>query len=475
VDVLLYIDGEWTGGADKRTIALTNPATGETAGSVAMATTADMDRALDAAAAGFDVWRHTSPVERGQVLRRAAGLLRERVNEMAVALTEQQGKTLFESRYEINASADAFDWFADEARRAYGRIVPARTGNVHQLVFREPIGPVAGFVPWNFGMGQAARKVGAALAAGCSMILKGPEETPSCCAYLVEVLIAAGLPKNVISLLFGVPSEISEYLIAHPVIRKISFTGSTAVGKTLAALAGTHMKRITMELGGHAPVIITADVDIEQVAGMLVGAKYRNAGQVCTAPTRFLIEEEIHDDFVAAFVRKTAALKVADGQSEGAEMGPLANGRRVQAMESLIADAVEKGGRVVQGGQRFGNAGNFFQPTVMTDVPLDARMMNEEPFGPLAIMRPFTSLDDAIKEANRLNYGLAAYAFTNSNSAAMRISNEVESGMVSINGFAIAFVEVPFGGVKDSGYGSEGGTEAIEPFLVTKLVSHAAL
>ena len=475
MDVLLYIDGEWTGGADKRTIALTNPATGETAGSVAMATTADMDRALDAAAAGFDVWRHTSPVERGQVLRRAAGLLRERVNEMAVALTEQQGKTLFESRYEINASADAFDWFADEARRAYGRIVPARTGNVHQLVFREPIGPVAGFVPWNFGMGQAARKVGAALAAGCSMILKGPEETPSCCAYLVEVLIAAGLPKNVISLLFGVPSEISEYLIAHPVIRKISFTGSTAVGKTLAALAGTHMKRITMELGGHAPVIITADVDIEQVAGMLVGAKYRNAGQVCTAPTRFLIEEEIHDDFVAAFVRKTAALKVADGQSEGAEMGPLANGRRVQAMESLIADAVEKGGRVVQGGQRFGNAGNFFQPTVMTDVPLDARMMNEEPFGPLAIMRPFTSLDDAIKEANRLNYGLAAYAFTNSNSAAMRISNEVESGMVSINGFAIAFVEVPFGGVKDSGYGSEGGTEAIEPFLVTKLVSHAAL
>jgi succinate-semialdehyde dehydrogenase / glutarate-semialdehyde dehydrogenase len=475
MDVQLHIDGEWRPGAEDRRIQLINPATGEAAGSVAAATQADMDAALASTSQSFRTWSSMSPVERGQVLRRAAGLLRERIDEMAPVLTEQQGKTLFEAKYEINASAESFDWFAEEARRVYGRIVPARAANMHQLVFREPVGPVAGFVPWNFGMGQAARKVGAALAAGCSIILKGPEETPSCCAYLVEVLAHAGLPKGVVNLLFGVPSDISEYLIAHPVIRKISFTGSTAVGKELAALAGRHMKRITMELGGHAPVIVTADVDMDKVVPMLVGAKYRNAGQVCTAPTRFLIEEAAYGRFVEKFARGASDLKVSDGTEEGAQMGPLANARRIQAMETLIGDATDRGGRVVAGGQRLGNIGNFFQPTVMEDVPLDARAMNEEPFGPLALMRPFGGLDEAIAEANRLEYGLAAYAFTNSNAAAMRISREVESGMVSINGFGIAFPEVPFGGIKDSGYGSEGGTEAIEAYLSTKLVSHAAI
>lgn len=475
MNVLLHIDGQWRGGEDGRQLDLVNPANGQPAGTVAAATRADMDAAIASAANGFATWRTTSPVERGRILREAARLLRSRIDEMAPVLTEQQGKTLFEARYEINASADSFDWFAEEARRAYGRIVPARSGDTYQLVFREPVGPVAGFVPWNFGMGQAARKMGAALAAGCSIVLKGPEETPSCCAYLIEVLTQAGLPNGVANLIFGNPAEISRHLIAHPLIRKISFTGSTAVGKELAALAGRHMKRITMELGGHAPVIVTGDIDMDKVVPMLVGAKYRNAGQVCTAPTRFLVEEGIYDEFLDRFAKGAAGLKVADGKSDGAQMGPLANSRRVEAMGRLIGDAVDKGAQVVQGGQRLGNLGNFFQPTVLTQVGTDAHIMNEEPFGPVALMRSFSDLDEAIAEANRLDYALAAYAFTNSNTAAMKIEREVESGMVSVNGFGIAFPEVPFGGIKDSGHGSEGGTEAIEAYLSTKLVSHATL
>ncbi|MEC9343662.1 MAG: NAD-dependent succinate-semialdehyde dehydrogenase [Pseudomonadota bacterium] len=475
VDVQLFIGGAWVEGGAGRRLALVNPSDEQPAGSVAVAEAADIERAAQSAQRGFATWRSTPPHERSAVLHRAAQLLRERAADIAPVLTEQQGKTLFEARYEVMASAESFDWFAEEARRAYGRIVPSRISGMHQLVFREPVGPVAGFVPWNFGMGQAARKVGPALAAGCSIVLKGPEETPSCCAFLVEALVDAGLPDEVIGLLFGVPADISQQLIAHPAIRKVSFTGSTAVGKLLAELAGRHMKRITMELGGHGPVIVTDDVDIDRATQMLVGVKYRNAGQVCHAPTRFMIEENAYPAFVEAFAAKAAAIKVADGASEGAEMGPLANARRLKAMEALVADALEHGGRVVQGGRRIGNRGNFFEPTVLADVPVEARIMNEEPFGPVAIMRPFADLDEAIAEANRLEYGLAAYAFTSSNTAATRIADCVEAGMVAINGFGFAFVEVPFGGVKESGYGSEGGSEAIDAYLSTKMVSRASL
>lgn len=474
-DVQLFIDGAWTPGGGGETLALLNPADQSNAGTVAVASRDDMERAALAAARGFDSWRKTPAPERGRILRRTAEILRDRIEEIAPVLTAEQGKTLFEARYEVTASADALDWFAEEARRSYGRVVPSRGGPMHQLVFREPVGPVAGFVPWNFGMGQGARKVGPALAAGCSIVLKGPEETPSCCSFLVEALAEAGVPDGAVNLLFGVPSDISEFLIAHPAIRKISFTGSTAVGKQLAALAGQHMKRITMELGGHGPVIVTGDVDVEKAAQLLATMKYRNAGQVCHAPTRYMIEESAFEDFMAAFVRNAAAIKVAEGTAEGAQMGPLANERRLRAMESLVEDALAHGGRLVQGGKRIGNHGFFFEPTVLADVPVSARIMNEEPFGPVAIMRPFTTLDDAIAEANRLDYGLAAYAFTESNTAAMRISDEVEAGMVTINGFGFAFPEMPFGGVKESGYGSEGGTEAIDAYLSTKTVSRSAL
>ncbi len=471
-EVELFLDGEWRAGSGNRRFGLTNPATGESAGSVAMAETADLDVALAAARRAFRIWRHTSPVERGRVLRKAGELLRERIDEIAPVLTEQQGKTLFEARYEVSATAESLDWFAEEARRGYGRIVPGRAPGVHQLVMKEPIGPVAGFVPWNFGMGQAARKVGAALAAGCSVVLKGPEETPSSCAYLVQALHDAGLPAGTLSLVFGVPSEISDYLIPHPVIRKISFTGSTAVGKHLASMAGRHMKPITMELGGHAPVIIDGDIEMEPVAKLLVGTKYRNAGQVCTSPTRFLIHESIYTPFVERFATLASEVKVGDGLAEGTVMGPLANTRRLDAMERLIGDAVSQGASVRTGGKRIGNVGNFFEPTVLENVPLGATIMNEEPFGPVAIMRPVSGLDEAIEEANRLDYGLAAYAFTRSAAHAGRIAAEVETGMMSINAIGIAFPEIPYGGVKDSGYGSEGGIEAMDAFLVTKFVSH---
>lgn len=471
-DVLLFLDGKWVAGSGGRTLPLLNPATAGSAGSVAVAETADLDVALAGAATAFRAWKKTSPVERGRVLRNAADLLRQRIDEIAPVLTEQQGKTLFEARYEVSASAESFDWFAEEARRGYGRIIPGRAEGVRQLAIKEPIGPVAGFVPWNFGMGQAARKVGAALAAGCSVILKGPEETPSACAFLVQALADAGLPTGTLSLVFGVPSEISEYLIPHRTVRKISFTGSTAVGKHLASMAGRHMKPITMELGGHAPVIVAKDIDIEPVAKLLVGTKYRNAGQVCTSPTRFLIEDDIYEPFVDTFSRFAAEVKVGDGTKEGTVMGPLANTRRLDATEALLADAVAHGATIRTGGKRIGNVGNFFEPTVLENVPLEARIMNEEPFGPVAIMRPVKSLDEAIEEANRLDYGLAAYAFTRSSQTADRIAAGVETGMMSINAIGIAFPEIPYGGVKDSGYGSEGGIEAMDAFLVTKFVSH---
>ncbi|MGV6874077.1 NAD-dependent succinate-semialdehyde dehydrogenase [Pseudochelatococcus sp. B33] len=474
-DVLLFLDGKWVPGSGGRRLPVVNPATEAVVGSVAVAEQADLDIALADAAKGFDVWRRTSPVERGKVLRRAAELLRQRVDEIAPVLTSQQGKTHFEAAYEVNASIESFEWFAEEARRAYGRVIPPRIEGVYQLVLKEPVGPVAGFVPWNFGMGQAARKVGAALAAGCSIILKGPEETPSACAFLVQALVDAGLPTGAVSLVFGVPAEISEYLIPHPVVRKVSFTGSTAVGKHLASMAGRYMKRITMELGGHSPVIVTDDVDIEPVAKILAGAKFRNAGQACVSPTRFLLQKAIYEPFVETFVKLASEVKVGDGSSEGVQMGPLANVRRLQAMEALIGDAVDRGARIRLGGKRIGNIGNFFEPTVLTDVPLDARIMNEEPFGPVALMQPFTDINEALVEANRLDYGLATYAFTRSNVDASKIAAQVEAGMVSINNFGLAYPEIPYGGIKNSGYGSEGGSEAIEAFLSTKFVSQAPL
>ncbi len=474
-DVSLFIDGAWSSAAGGRTIDVVNPATGERIGTVPHAATSDLDQALDAAEKGFRTWRKVSAFDRSKVMRKAADILRQRADHVAQLLTMEQGKPLAEAKGEVMAGADVIDWFAEEARRAYGRVIPARAEGVYQLVIKEPVGPVAAFTPWNFPINQVVRKLSAALAAGCSIIVKAPEETPASPAELIRAFADAGVPAGVINLVYGVPSEISEYLIPHPVIRKMSFTGSTAVGKQLAALAGAHMKRVTMELGGHAPAIVFDDADVDVASRMLAGAKYRNAGQVCTSPTRMLVQEKVYEQFVEGFLAQTKKLKVGDGLESGTNMGPLANARRINAMESFIGDAQQKGATVRTGGSRIGNKGNFFEPTVLTDVPMEARVMHEEPFGPLAIISPFSGFDDVVSEANRLPFGLASYAYTRSAKTANAIAASVEAGMMTINHMGLALPEVPFGGVKDSGYGSEGGSEAIEAYLNTKFVTQAGL
>jgi succinate-semialdehyde dehydrogenase/glutarate-semialdehyde dehydrogenase len=473
-NVLLHINGVWKSAASGKTIDVINPATEEVIGTLARAGTADLDEALEAAAKGFAQWRKVSPYERSKIMRKAAELVRERSEEIARIMTTEQGKPLVESRTEILGSADVIDWFAEEGRRAYGRVIPARGAGIYQLSVREPVGVVAGFTPWNFPMSQAVRKVSAALAAGCAFILKGPEETPASCAELVRAYVDAGVPAGVVQLVFGIPSEISEYLIPHPVVKKISFTGSTVVGKHLAALAGANMKRATMELGGHAPAIICSDADLDKATQVLVANKFRNAGQVCVAPTRFIVQNEVFEPFLEKFIKAAEAIKLGDGLAEGTTMGPLANDRRVAAMEGFISDAVEKGAKVRTGGKRSGNKGYFFEPTVLTDLAADSRVLHEEPFGPLALFMPFGDFDEAIREANRLPYGLAAYAYTGSVATAAALGAGIESGMVGINHHGLALPETPFGGVKDSGYGSEGGAEGLEPYLVTKFISQAS-
>jgi succinate-semialdehyde dehydrogenase/glutarate-semialdehyde dehydrogenase len=471
----LFIDGAWQPALSGRTIDVLDPATEEVIGTVAHAGTEDLDRALAAAERGFRAWRRTSAFERSKVMRKAADLLRSRVDEIARLMTLEQGKPLAEARMETLGAADTIDWFAEEARRTYGWVIPARAEGVYQLGLKEPVGPVAAFTPWNFPINQIVRKLAAALATGCSIIVKAPEETPASPAELIRAFADAGVPEGVVGLVYGVPAEISEYLIPHPTIRKISFTGSTPVGKHLAALAGRHMKRATMELGGHAPAIVFDDADLDAAATVLTAAKFRNAGQVCVAPTRFLVQERVYEPFLERVVAAAKARKVGPGMDPESTMGAMANERRIQAMESMVADAVQRGATVETGGRRIGNKGFFFEPTVLTGVSREAHAMNEEPFGPMALVSSFGEFDEAIEEANRLPFGLAAYAYTRSTRTATALAANVESGMLTINHNGLAIPEVPFGGMKDSGYGSEGGREAVEAYLNTKFVSQAGL
>ncbi|MBX8826445.1 NAD-dependent succinate-semialdehyde dehydrogenase [Ochrobactrum sp. SFR4] len=474
-DTQLLINGEWRNAQSGRTIDVFNPATSEVIGKVAHAEKVDLDAALDAAANGFKIWSASSPFDRSKFMRRAADLLRERADAIAPILTLEQGKPLAEAKGEILAGADIIDWFAEEARRTYGQIIPARAAGVSQMAFKLPVGPVAAFTPWNFPINQVVRKLSAAIAAGCSIIVKAPEETPASPAELIRVFVDAGIPAGVVNLVYGVPSEISEYLIPHPVIRKISFTGSTPIGKMLAGLASQHMKLSTMELGGHAPAIIFDDADVEGAVKTLAMSKFRNAGQVCVSPTRFLVQENVYEQVVQSFTEKAKAIKVGNGFDEGVQMGPLANERRIPALETLIQDAVDNGARLMTGGRRIGNVGNFFEPTVLADAPKTARIMNEEPFGPVAVFSSFKTLDEVIDEANRLPFGLASYAFTRSAENARELGMRIEAGMTTINHLGLALPEVPFGGIKDSGYGTEGGSEAINAYLTTKFVTHLVI
>lgn len=471
----LHINGKWMAAAGGETLDVLNPATEEPIGNVAHARIADLDAALEAAEAGFRTWKQVPAMERYNVMRKAANLVRERADEIAAMMTMEQGKPLGEAKGETMFGADIIDWFAEEARRAYGWVIPARMSGVTQMVVKEPVGPVAAFTPWNFPINQAVRKLSGAVASGCSIILKGPEETPASCAALVRAFVDAGLPDGVVNLVYGIPAEISEYLIPHKTIRKVTFTGSTAVGKQLAALAGAHMKRVTMELGGHSPAIVFEDADVEVALKVLTANKFRNAGQVCVSPTRFLVHEKHYKRFVEGFTEFAASLPVGDGMDPDNKMGPLAHDRRVDAIEGFVSDAVGKGATLQTGGKRKGNKGYFFEPTVMTDVPLDARIMNEEPFGPVAPISSFSDFDAVVAEANRLDYGLAAYAYTSSAKTAEAIGSAFESGMVSINHHGLGLIETPFGGVKDSGYGSEGGSEAIDAYFNTKFITQAGL
>lgn len=470
-DTLLLIDGEWCPAASGRTLPVVNPATGTEIGTVAHAGIEDLDRALAAVDRTFQDWKRTGPFERSKIMRRAADILRGRADEVAAIMTAEQGKPLAEARVEVMGACDTIDWFAEEARRAYGQVIPARKPGVTQITVKEAVGPVAAFTPWNFPINQVVRKVSAALATGCTIIVKAPEETPASPAELIRAFVEAGVPAGVLNLVYGDPAEISGYLIPHPVIKKVSFTGSTPVGKMLMGLAGQHMKRATMELGGHAPVLIFDDADVDAAIEGMLGAKQRNAGQVCVSPTRFLVQEGVADAFTEGFAQAYSQLKVGDPTAEGTQMGPLANDRRIPAITAMIEDAVAKGAKLKCGGKRIGNAGNFFEPTVITDVPTDALMMNDEPFGPLAIVNRYETEDEIFAEANRLPFGLASYAWSGSSRRVQRLQDEVRAGMLTINHLGLSMPELPFGGIGDSGMGTEGGSEAIESYLETRLVT----
>jgi succinate-semialdehyde dehydrogenase/glutarate-semialdehyde dehydrogenase len=468
-ELKLHIDGEWIGAAHRRVQPVVNPATGATLAELPLVDAADLDRALAAAERGYKIWKKVTAEDRGKVLKKAAQLLRERVEHIATVATSEEGKTLPETRIETLATANLFEFYGEECRRTYGRVLVRPTGT-RSMLLKEPVGPVAAFAPWNFPVGNPGRKLGAPVAAGCSVILKPAEEAPGSAIEVVRALLDAGLPAGVVQLVFGVPQEVSAHLLASPIIRKLSFTGSVPVGKQLLALAAATVKRTTMELGGHAPVIVFDDADLARTVELLGMAKCRNAGQVCVSPTRFYVQDGIYDRFVSAFSERLSKVNVGDGLLATSNMGPMANPRRPAAMETFIGDAINHGARLMTGGERTGSRGFFFKPTVLSEVPATARIMNEEPFGPVAVCARFSTFDEVVEQANRLPYGLAAYAFTESARRAMLIGDAIEAGLVGINHVVMAAADAPFGGVKESGHGVEDGPEGLEVCLVTKTI-----
>jgi succinate-semialdehyde dehydrogenase/glutarate-semialdehyde dehydrogenase len=470
-ELQLFIAGEWISKGARKSEPVLNPTTGEVLGELPHATEEDLDRALAAAEEGFKVWRAKMPEERSAVLRKAASLMRERGDQITTVATLESGKPILQSRIELKMSTDVLDWYAEEGRRAYGRVLAQRQPGSRMYVVKEPVGPVAAFAPWNFPQGNPARKMGASLGAGCSCVFKPAEDTPATALLMARCMQDAGLPDGVLSIVFGVPHLVSTYLLNSPIIRKMSFTGSVPVGKSLMKLAADRMIRTTMELGGHAPVIVFEDADVEAVLKMAVAAKFRNGGQVCVSPTRFLVHESIFDKFVAGFTAKTKDIKVGNPLDENSQMGPLIHARRLEAISSIIDDAVQAGATLETGGAVIERTGNFYEPTVLSNVPQSARIMNEEPFGPVAIINKFSNFDAVINEANRLPYGLAAFAFTDSQKRVKLLGEQLEAGMIGINSFAISTPDSPFGGIKESGHGSEEGIEGLEACLVTKLIS----
>lgn len=469
----LLIDGRWRPGSSGQRRPVINPATEQPIASLACASPADLDAAVASAQQGFLAWKNVPAIERGRLLRLTATGLRSRAREIGRLITEENGKTWAEGELEVNFAADYFEWYAEEARRLYGRVIPAKEPNVRQYVVREPIGPVLALSPWNWPLVTASRKVAPALAAGCSVILKPAEETPSAVAAMASELLAAGLPPGVLNMVSGDPAMISAYLIPNPVIRKVSFTGSTPVGRLLSVQAGQHLKPISLELGGHAPVIICHDADIAKAIELIVPMKFRTSGQVCSNPSRYYVHDDVYDDFVGLLVAAAAKVTVGDGFDPNSVMGPLSNERRLTASRELVEDAVDRGAKVLIGGERVGDIGYFFAPTVIENVSNDARLMNEEPFGPLMPISRFSSYEDVIERANSLSLGLASYVFTRSLSLARSLGNDLQAGLVGINTLAVSTAEAPFGGVRDSGNGQEGGIEGIDAYVNDKLIVEA--
>jgi succinate-semialdehyde dehydrogenase / glutarate-semialdehyde dehydrogenase len=467
----LIIDGEIISASQRETIEVLNPASSEVLGHLPCATVADLDRAAAAAARTFGEWKSLSSLRRSEILRRAAQITRERERDLATVLTLEQGKPLQEALGEVSGIYEAFEWFAEEGRRSYGRVVPSPSQNVEFKVVQVPVGPVLILTPWNFPVGEVATHLAPALAAGCTAIVKASEEAPSAAAMLVRILQDAGVPHGVVNLVYGDPQLITKHLINAPAVRKIAFTGSVPVGKQLAAMAGAVMKSATLELGGNAPAIVFADANLDGAVAQIAYRKFRNAGQVCTTPNRIFVEEPVFDSFVEQLAQRARALKVGPGSDSGTEMGPLVNARRLQAVLDVVADAVERGGTPVCGGRRIGNAGFFMEPTVLADVPEDAAAGREEIFGPVAVVNRFSQIDDVIKRANSVPVGLASYVFTRSLAQARAISDGLQFGMVGVNTLAICTAEYPFGGVKDSGIGRVGGIEGLAQFLETKTVT----
>ncbi|HYF21739.1 MAG TPA: NAD-dependent succinate-semialdehyde dehydrogenase, partial [Ramlibacter sp.] len=452
-------------------LVVVDPSCGEMLDELALAGPQDLQEALDTAGAAFDAWRRVPAHERCARLELGVARIRAGQERIATLLTLEQGKPLAESRAECAMAADLIKWYAEEARRIHGRVIPARQPDSRMTVLKQPVGPVAAFSPWNFPLVLSARKLGGALAAGCSIVLKAAEETPASVAAMIACLNEE-LPAGVLQLIYGVPGEVSQALIASPVIRKVSFTGSVPVGRELAQLAGRHLKRITLELGGHAPVIVCDDADLERAVPQLVAHKFRNAGQACLAPTRFFVARRRHAAFLEAFTEAARGLRLGPGLDASTQMGPLANTRRQAAVRQLIERSVQHGARRLAGGAP--DQGCFVAPTVLADVPLDAPAMLEEPFGPVACVLPFDRLDEAIAMANRSAYGLAGYLYTDSAQAILAVSEQLEVGSLAINGIGVSVPEAPFGGVKDSGHGSESGTEGLEAFLDTRSTHYTA-
>jgi succinate-semialdehyde dehydrogenase / glutarate-semialdehyde dehydrogenase len=470
-DLQLFINGVWRSGEGRETHTVVNPATAQSIADVPLASEADLQEALAASAKGFALWRAMDHDARGAILHKTATLIRERAESIAILLTTEQGKPISEARGEVMSSAAMFDYFAEEAKRTYGRVLLRPTGQ-RSIVIKQPVGPVASFTPWNFPVYLMCKKLAAALAAGCSVIAKPPEETPGCTSAVMKCLADAGLPAGVAQCVFGVPDMVSRTLIGSPTIRKLSFTGSVPVGKHLMKLAADGVKRMTMELGGHAPVLIFDDCDLEKTLDMVVPQKFRNAGQVCVSPTRFYVQSSIYDHFIEGFAARTKKIVLGNGMDAATNMGPLANPRRPSAISALVEDARAKGARVMAGGAH-SDGGFFYQPTLLADVPLEADIMSNEPFGPVAVTRAFETFDEVVEQANRLPFGLAAFAFTENGRRANLLGDALESGMVGINTFAISTPDAPFGGVKDSGFGSEGGPEGLDSYMVTKAIHQA--